>query len=197
MTMVNNNFFLPDSKSSMDARVCRCVCTWSNLLVNAGELFWSLNTLVAGFWALPCLHCLAKWSTVEGMHLCYTYSITYQTNLPNFCVNSSSTFSRVENLEYEGLGKHQRNLWVKPISALADCSIRVRATDGWLKPPTVRLVVSISKLASPDTGKIKLIILSYHCFFCILLIYIPGAQEVATDSFNCTWTEYNAIILYM
>ena len=40
-------------------------------------------------------------------------------------------------------------------SALPACSIIDLATDSWLKPPIVRLVVSVEKLASPET-KIKI-----------------------------------------
>ena len=73
-------------------------------------------------------------------------------NVPIDSLNSGFTGSKVLNFPKTGLGNIQRNLWQNPRSALLCCSMRVRATDGCVNPPTVRAVRSIWKFAWPVTA---------------------------------------------
>jgi hypothetical protein len=63
--------------------------------------------------------------------------------------------SKEEYFEYEGLGDNHKKHCVRPFSILDDISISAFATTGWVKPPTTNAVLSISKLASPDTIHIE------------------------------------------
>ena len=70
--------------------------------------------------------------------------------LPIYEVKSSSTISKEEYFEYEGLGDNHKRC-VRPFSILDDISISAFATTGWVKPLTTNAVLSISELASPYT----------------------------------------------
>lgn len=59
--------------------------------------------------------------------------------------------SKEEYLEYEGLGDNHKNRCVRPFSILGGISISAYGTTGCVKPTITRAVLSISKLASPDT----------------------------------------------
>ena len=60
-----------------------------------------------------------------------------------------------------GEGTNQRNRWQSPFSILEGFSMRPRATASCVKPPTVKPVRNMVKLASPDTVKILLMWLQY------------------------------------
>ena len=66
-------------------------------------------------------------------------------------VKLSLIISKEEYFEYEGLGDNHKKRCVRPFSILDGISISAFATTGCVKPPTTSAVLSISKLASPDT----------------------------------------------
>ena len=79
-----------------------------------------------------------------------------------FSTKVLSTSPRLENFSNNGFGNNQRNRWDKPFSAFPGISIKDRATPGCVKPPTVRWVDFITKLASPHTIKKKRV-----CYGCV------------------------------
>ena len=76
----------------------------------------------------------------------YLYSFTHVLILDTKSIGNSP---RLENFPYMGFGHIHKKCCDNPFSVLAGMSISTLATLGSVKPLTVRLVISISKLESP------------------------------------------------
>ena len=73
------------------------------------------------------------------------------SSLPRDAVNVPDIGAKVSNLANTGSVNIHKKRWHNPLSTFPDCSIIVRATDGWVNPPIVNAVYSMAKLASPET----------------------------------------------
>ena len=76
-------------------------------------------------------------------------------HIPILSLKLLSVGSRLSKCPYTGFGKNHRKRWLSPFSAFPGSSMSDLATHGWVKPPTVRLVLLIEKLASPVTEFMK------------------------------------------
>jgi hypothetical protein len=80
--------------------------------------------------------------------------LVYTMYVPIDAQKSLSTGSNSIKETGLGEGTNQRNRWQSPFSILEGFSMRPRATTGCVKPPTVKPVRNMVKLASPDIVKI-------------------------------------------